>query len=241
MTNASRNSTAVGMFLLASACIASAGPCSADSASKPLDELEIRSSSLMAALLQFGYEHGVCLGIEAPGLDLLDQPIQLHLAGSTPGEVVQALLKGKAYQFSEKGGVLLVRGSDSALQFTQLDTTIPDFTVPRTQLGFAELRLFIEIKRAADPSIQGFAGSIPGDLGPDVGPFEEHERSAREILTVVTGQAGGAWISGLCPAKDASSMWCWKILPYTRSTPVPFSDEINLRISELLAERKAQK
>jgi hypothetical protein len=41
-------------------------------------ELNIVESSVLAGLLRLGYENGVCLGIEAPGIETLSQPVKLH-------------------------------------------------------------------------------------------------------------------------------------------------------------------
>jgi hypothetical protein len=225
------------------ASLGNAGACSADPANLLADGVEIEARSVLAALLQFGYERGVCLGIEAPGLDLLQEPVQLHFAHSTVGEVVRTLLNEKPYRISEEGRVIVIRSAESASRFTQLDATIPEFKMaPGTSLGWAEVRLFIEIRIAADPSLRstGFAGSILGEQ-PEIGPIEEYERSAREILTIMASQVGGAWVSGLCPAaRDLPSRPCWNVIPYGSNSEL-FRDLANLRVSERLAERSSLK
>jgi hypothetical protein len=104
------------------------------SADKVIQDTEIQEPSGVAALLRFGYEHGVCLGIEAPGPDQLQEPAQFHVVRSTAREVVQALLRATPDQLSQSQGVILFHNPDSAGRFTQLDAVIPEFTIPQTPL-----------------------------------------------------------------------------------------------------------
>jgi hypothetical protein len=240
MTNTVGKSARIAGMLLASGLLAQAGACRADAANQLADNAEIQAPSALAALLQFAYEHGVCVGIEAPGLDLLQGLGQVHVAHSAAGDVLRALLKEKPYQSSEKGGVVLVRSADSTSRVTQLDVVVPEFKMPRATLASAEALLFQGIRLSLDPSIKGFAGSVLGDVA-EVGPLDEHERSAREILTLLASQAGGAWVSGLCPvAADSSSKACWTIIPYD-SDPEVFKSEVRHLVAKLLAERNSRK
>jgi hypothetical protein len=232
-------------IILAYAHRADAGGCAAGSADKVIQNTEIQAPSGVAALLQFGYEHGVCLGIEAPGPDQLQEPAQLHMVRSTARGVAQALVKAAPDQISqsisENQGVLLFRNPDSTSRFTQLDAVIPEFAIPVGSLEFAEMRLSAAISMYLDPSIKGFAGSL--HQGPHfVGPIEEHERSARDLLTLIASQAGGAWIAGLCPAAPGagSLLKCWTILPYDLS-PEIFRARVAQRVAELLKERNSLK
>jgi hypothetical protein len=241
MTSIFGKSALIGAALMAFSCLADGAPCEAGSMDKVIDGAEIQGSSVLAAVLQFGYERGVCLGIEAPALEALQTPMRVQVARTTTREVLQTLLGATSYQISEKEGVIVLRSLDAGTTFTQLDATVPEFKLSRSSLAVAETKLFMEIKLSLDPSIKGFVGDMPGDPQLQIGLVEQYGHSARDVLTIIAGQVGGSWVSGLCPVTGPNSVKkCWTVIPYGTS-PEVFRNTVSLRAAELLKERASQK
>jgi hypothetical protein len=200
-------------------------------------DVHIQEDSVLAGLLRFGYESGVCLGIENPGLDMLNEPVRLDASQPMVSNVVQSLLGGRPYQVSERDGVLLIRSKETVGPMNQLDIIVPDFKIGRISQAWANMALFARLVRLGEPSLQGFAGHLSDRVPNDtVGPFDESGRSARELLTLIVGQSNGAsWVSGEC-SRPAGGRACWSILEYQDEPPI-VNSMIASVLSALIRER----
>jgi hypothetical protein len=201
-------------------------------------DVHIAAKSALAALLQFGVETGVCLGIEGPGIDLLQGPAMIDAMRPTVAYIIDTLLIGKPYRTFEQDGVILIRNLADTSHPTTLDTVLPEYVMgQKGSLASAEWGLQMRLVIIEDPSIHGVAGTY-SDRVPDdqVGPFDEHGRTARAILTLLVSQStGAAWVSGRCLPPVAGRA-CWTIFDY-HDQPSALGSVIEDRIRALLRER----
>jgi len=204
-------------------------------------DVNIQQPSALAALLQFGSENGICLAVEAPGLDLLKRPGRIQASRPAVAYVIQTLLDGGAYQLSESNGVILIRNADAMGQMTQLDLVVPEYTITKLSVAWANLALHVRLERLADPSIQGIGVSL-SDRHPEdqIGPMDERGRTARELLTLIVSESpGGAWVSGQCLGPMSESV-CWTVIQY-RDEPEIVAAMIGNLVNQLTTERASKK
>ena len=217
------------------------GGCNSTLSTRVAD-VNIEQPSALAALLQFGSENGICLAVEAPGLDLLKRPGRIQASRPAVAYVIQTLLDGGAYQLSESNGVILIRNADALRQMTQLDIVVPEYTITKLSVAWANLALHVRLLRLADPSMQSMAGSL-SDRHPEnkIGPMDEHGRTARELLTLIVSQSpgAGAWVSGQCLG-PVSGRACWTVIQY-RDEPEIVTAMIGNLVNQLTTERALQK
>ena len=215
------------------------GECNTSLSTRVAD-VNIEQDSALAALLQFGSENGVCLAVEAPGLDLLKRPVRIHASHPAVVYVIQTLLDGARYQLSESNGVIHIRNVETMAQMTQLDLVVPEYKFDRLSVAWATLGVSARLQRLADPSIQGIAGSLIDRLPNNkIGPVDERGRTARELLTLIVSQSGGAWISGQCLGPVLSRA-CWTVIEYRDEPELVVSMAASLA-RELTAERTTPK
>jgi hypothetical protein len=216
--------------------------CSAGLATKVAD-VNLEQRSAFAALVQFGAESGVCLALEGPGLDLFKGSVSVRASHPTVAYVIQSLLNGGSYQLLESSGAILIRSTDSVRRTTQLDTVVPEYTIPKMSVTKANFALRARLLRLANPSVQGVPASI-SDRFPDdqIGPIDEHGRTIRDLLTLITRQSpGGAWISGRC--SGPGSAWadpCWDLVSYHEEPGTLAAIIANLS-NKLVVERTTQR
>lgn len=203
-------------------------------------EVHVADQSTVAALLQFGYQAGVCLGMESPGIDLLTQPAAFSPTPASILQVIKAMVGSRPYQVSERDGVILIRSSESFSRSSQLDVAIPEYRIPKMSLAWASFALFTRLTLLADPSRTGIAGALSDRNQTDtVGPLEEHGRPARDLLTLMVGRSSGAaWISGLCAGQTRGEDGpCWSLLDYKEDASV-VGPVIRSLVDKLTNERR---
>jgi hypothetical protein len=206
--------------------------------SDQVTDIHIASKSALAALLQFGVETGVCLGIEGPGIDLLEGPAKVDAMRPTVSYIIDTLLAGKPYRIFAQDGVILIRNLGDASHPTTLDTVLPEYVIAqKTSIASAESALQGSLMMLEDRSAGGYAGTYSDRVPEDqVGPMNEHGRTARAILTLIVSQStGAAWVSGTCrpPLKGRA---CWTIFDY-HDQPSALNSILEDWIRALLRER----
>jgi hypothetical protein len=103
-----------------------------------------------------------------------------------------------------------------------LDTKIPRFQSARTDIQSASNLLYMDLQIVRDPTLatRGFAGHYPaGDTKDQVGPFDERNKSVRELLDLlVRSSKGGLWIAARRPAipEENLSSHPWLIVEYSQ-------------------------
>lgn len=198
-----------------------AGPCKAG-LNEMTGETHLAGRSPLAVLLRFAYDNHVCIGIENPGGELLKTPVRVDIQSPRVIDLIHNVLNPSRYSIYEREGVVLIQNIDRGYPNAQLDVVVPEYKLARTSVAWANFAVFTRLLLLADPSLQGIAGNVMDRApGNQVGPFDEHGRLVRDLLTLIVGRSsdGGAWISGPCgEAARGDKGPCWTVLQYQDDT-----------------------
>ncbi len=160
-------------------------------------KVEIPGTTVLQALFRFAAEHGVCLGIELAGEEILRRRAEVDMEAASALEAVRAVLEAaEYYEAVERDGLILIR--DRRVRgFTLLDYRLEAFEVPRAPLQAVGNALRMSLIRLVRPEVTGFAGHYrPGGVAGIVGPFREKDKTVRELLNlIVTASQGGVWMA----------------------------------------------
>ncbi len=187
--------------------------------SRPISHFSIGQTSALDALLWFGRDNRLCLGIEFSGPEL-DRQVHVEADHTTVGDVMKEILGSRtAYQFLLADGVILIRrrgGKPPAW----LDHRLRQFEQPRMELMSADAGLWMALERGVNPSQQGFAGDSPlTEPIDDVGPFNERRKTVRQLLIKIVGSSRGAsWFptsQGVGVSFPASINRFWTLVTYS--------------------------
>jgi hypothetical protein len=242
-----RTSTIAALSLLAAFSYPTCAAECKKGLSDQVEDVHLTEASSLTALLRFAFDNGLCIGVENPGVDLLNHPVRFEAARPVVLSALQSLLGGGRYQISEQRGVILIRNMEAMGHDTELDVIIPEFKTDRISVPWANMALLVRVVMLADPSLQGFAGNVSDRIPEDkVGPFDEKGRTVREILTLIVGQSGGgAWVSGRCPTsrRGDEARACWDILQFQEdpTTADSVTKEIVRKRADELSQPKAKK
>lgn len=185
-------------------------------------KLEIQRATILAGIVTFGETTGICLGIELADDQLTRQPMRLDFSGvHFDAALRNALEHVRGYSVAVSGAVVVVQ-PDRERKQTWLDMKIPRFTVQRASLQAASNVLFMYLRQQALPQEGGgFAGHFrTGEIRDMVGPFDERDRTVRELLNILVGSSSGAlWITTEPPnGTTIADRPFWTILEYSDQT-----------------------
>ena len=155
----------------------------------------VHNEPRLNALVRFGRENGIPLGIEFSTAEL-DDTVNV----STPATDVRGVLSSilgvtRQYSLASARGVVSIRAVD-VLPPAWLDYRVRRFRLPRTQISWASMMLWMTVERSMDPAKKGVAGdSPPGDPNDKVGPMDVRDVTVRELLNRIVGASGhSSWI-----------------------------------------------
>jgi hypothetical protein len=168
-------------------------------------------------LFWLGHDAGVCFGVEYSGPELNNR-VRIDENGATVGELLERIL-GRSYQISTSEGVVLIRKKNVSPP-SWLDKKIREFTMPEAELMMTDARLWMELELSLDKTKHGFGGDSPESSPPDeIGPFNERNRTIRELLVkIVSLSHGAAWFptnSLLQTSFDLSVNRFWTLATYS--------------------------
>ena len=199
-------------------------PAAAECAAEPLGviptKINIRSKSIIEALLELGQTSSVCFGIEIRDDRLARTPVAWTEPGPVGKLVESALSDAKGYKLQVRGRIVLISPSETD-EPTWLDTKIPHFKADRSGLQSLNNLLFMELRLVEDPSIAGFAGHYrPGQTRDEIGPFDVRNRTVRDVLDLLVGSSmGGLWLTAErhVRSRALSTQPFWVTLQYAES------------------------
>jgi len=181
----------------------------------PLATTQIQGGTLFEALLAFGVANKICLGIQFDSNDLLQSPINLQVSNVTAAAVVRNALDACPRYSIATDGILSVR--TTAGPATWLDVRIHLFKIVRTDVQTASNVLSMYLQDEVKPR-KGYGGHFRmGDVKDLVGPFDEKDKTVRELLNlIVASSKGAAWITTTPYIQTSSPPDAfWKILEYS--------------------------
>jgi hypothetical protein len=179
---------------------------------------------MLNALLWFGHDERVCLGIEFSGPEL-NREVQVWEVKSTVRKIIERILRSsEEYELSVSDGVVLIRRKGTRPP-AWLDHRLPKFDSPKMELMRAGTGLWMRLELDMDPSIRGFGGDGPVTDPPDeVGPFHERGRTVGQLLVrIVASSRGAAWFpttKGVRVSFPASVNRFWTLVTYSAPNAV---------------------
>jgi hypothetical protein len=194
---------------------------------------EVKARNLVDALLSFGAQEHIPIGIEYIDKAAFQQRINLEFRERNVGEILDALTHPVGYRWFMPEGVVLVT-HDGALvgKSNLLNTRIPEFRIAETSMHEAGLALSLHLYFVLNPKSGGIAGdSLGGNLAFRAGPFDLKNATVREILNQIVSQHGnGAWIVQQPPSTMGKDLGYgfWKVLEYDK-TEAEYSRELQVR------------
>jgi hypothetical protein len=144
----------------------------------------VKQRNLIDALLSFGGQEHIPIGIEYIDKAAFQQRISVEFRERNVKEILDAITQPVGYRWFIKGPVVLVT-HDGALvgKSNLLNTRIPQFRIGETSMHEASLALSLHLYFVLNPNSGGIAGDSPGgNLAFRVGPFDLKNTSVRDIL-----------------------------------------------------------
>lgn len=194
----------------------------ASSLSRRVPFFEVKQRNLVDALLSFGSQEHIPIGIEYIDKAAFQQRIILEFRERKVKDILDALTHPLGYRWSITGLVVSVT-HDGALvgKSNLLNTRIPQFRIGETSMHEASLALYLHLYFVLNPKSRGIAGDSPGgNPAFRAGPFDLKNATVREILNqIVSHHSSGAWVVQQPPwtmGKDLGH-GIWKVLEYDRT------------------------
>jgi hypothetical protein len=193
----------------------------------------VKRQNLIDALLSFGAQEHIPIGIDYIDKASLQQRMNLEFRERSVREILDALTHLLRYRWSMAGAVVSVTRDDALVgKSNLLNTRIPQFRIGETSMHEASLALSLHLYFVVNPKSGGIAGDSPGgNLAFRVGPFDLKNTTVRDILNrIVSQHSNGAWIVQQPPwtmGKDLG-YGLWKVLEYGR-TDAEYSRELQVR------------
>ncbi len=186
----------------------------------PIGAVRIQSKTIFESLVDLGLAYNVCFGVEVDNDELLRSPIDLELSDATPLTAARSALKTRSGYSVASDGLLSVRPIAEP-PTSWLDFKIHRFAIPgRVNVATASNALLMSLQQQVQPR-NGYAGHYRVADNTDlVGPFDEREKSVRELLDlIVTSSKGALWITTRPYARTESPPELfWTMLEYSDPT-----------------------
>jgi hypothetical protein len=183
------------------------------------EAVDIRAKTILEGLLELGQSNAVCFGVEASDDRLATGTVKWTKPAPVRDLLASGLNETRVYE---------ARGLDKTVRIAALQakgdwlgTKIPRFQCARTDIQSASNLLYMDLQIVDDHSLasRGFAGHYrTGDIKDQVGPFDEKNKSVRELLDlIVASSTGGLWLAVARPARPENlSSQPWLILEYSQ-------------------------
>jgi len=189
--------------------------------SRKIVRFDARQRNLIDALLSFGAQEHVPIGIDYIDKAAFEQRVNLEFRERSVRQILDALTHPLGYRWSTEGAVVSVT-HDGALvgKSNLLSTRIPQFRITETSMHEASLALSMHLHFVLNPKSSGIVGDSPGgNLAFRVGPFRLQNATVRDILNQIVSQhRNGAWVVQQPPwtmGKDLG-YGIWRVLEYDR-------------------------
>lgn len=194
-------------------------------ASTRVESFKADNVSLLDALLQFGRQQRLPMGIEYLDIRATDQPISVDVGPATVGKVLDTILRHEpGYSWSIQNGILHITNVGALRgRMNLLDRVLSEFSVPKDTLTDADYLLKMTLYVELHPKVQGFGGDIPGEISrTQVGPFKLTHVTVREALDEIVREAGdAAWVVQVPPESldHVPSYGLWRVIEYQPGMP----------------------
>jgi len=156
---------------------------------------------------------GIPLGIEFSTTEL-DDTVNLSTSATNVRGVLNSILGvTRQYSLASARGVVSIRAVGVPPP-AWLDHRVRRFRLPRTQISWASIKLWMTVETSMDPAKQGFGGDYPpGDPNDRVGPVDVRDVAVRELLNRIVGTSGhSSWVvtrqgARILPPASVNRLW----------------------------------
>ncbi len=218
-----RNAVLVVVFVCAYGVIpGQTHPAPPVNVSRRVAFFEVHDRNMMDALLMFGQQEHIGIGIEYIDAAAFQNRTTIQLRDRTMAEVFDAITEPLGYRWSTDGQVVTVTHDGAMVgKRNLLNTRIPKFKVDETTMREASRALHIKLFFVLNPDHGGIAGDDPGgNRNFRIEPFEMKNATVRAILNRIVSQHGnGAWVIQQPPwtmGKDLGR-GIWRMVEYDRT------------------------
>jgi len=183
---------------------------------------EVHDRNMIDAVLLFGQQERIGLGIDYIDAAALQQRVTIHLRTATVADVLDAITRRFGYRWSTNGRVVRITHPGAMVGSRNLlNTRIAKFKVSDVPLEQADCNLKIAFYFALNPKGTGIVGDCPyGGLEYRIGPLDVKNATVGQILDALISQHGnGAWVvqqPRWTMDKDLG-YGLWKMLAYDRT------------------------
>jgi hypothetical protein len=183
---------------------------------------EVHDRNMIDALLLFGQQEHIGIGIEYIDAAALQRRITVQLRAVTVADVLEVITHRFGYRWSDEGRVVKITHAGAMVESRNLlNTRIPTFKVSEMPLELADCNLKIAFYFALNPKSSGVLGHCPyGGIEYRIDGLDMKNATTRQILNALVSQHGnGAWVVHQPPwtvDKDLGYGF-WKVLAYDRT------------------------
>jgi hypothetical protein len=184
--------------------------------------LEVHDRNMIDALLLFGQQEHIGVGIDYIDAAALQQRVTIQLRAATVADVLDAITHRFGYRWSSNGRVVRITHSGAMVGSRNLlNTRIAKFKVSEMPLEQANCDLKIAFYFALNPKSSGIVGDCPyGGIEYRISGLDVKNTTVRQILDALVSQHGnGAWVVQQPPwtmDKDLG-YGLWRLLAYDRT------------------------
>jgi hypothetical protein len=185
--------------------------------------IDVRATSVLEALVDFGQTNSVCFGIEVTDGRLAATGVDWHQAAPLRDLLESALSHVDGYRFGVRDHIVSISPARAGVP-TWLDVKIPEFSAKhRADVQSINNLLFMDLVLVENPHHGGFAGDYLGaDPQDQIGPLDERGQSVRSLLDlIVASSKGGIWITAgrYDRSRVLSNQPFWRVLEYSQPLP----------------------
>jgi hypothetical protein len=207
---------ASGVVLCQSRLASSANP------SRHVAVFAVHDRNMIDALLLFGQQEHIGIGIDYIDAAAFQQRITIQLRGATVADVLDAITYRFGYRWSTNGRAVRITHPGAMVGSRNLlNMRIARFKVSEMPLEQADCNLKIAFYFGLNPKSTGIVGDCPyGGIEYRIGPLDLKNATVGQILDALVSQHGnGAWVVQQPPwtmDKDIG-YGLWKLLAYDRT------------------------
>jgi len=173
----------------------------------------VQNEPRLNALVRFGRENGIPLGIEFSTTEL-DDTVNLSTSATNVRGVLNSILGvTRQYSLASARGVVSIRAVGVPPP-AWLVHRVRRFRLTRAQFSWASIKLCMTVETSMDPAKQGFGGDYPpGDPDDRVGPVDVRDVAVRELLNRIVGTSGhSSWVvtrqgARILPPASVNRLW----------------------------------
>jgi hypothetical protein len=183
---------------------------------------EVHYRNMIDALLLFGQQEHIGIGIDYIDAAALQQRFTIQLRAATVADVLDAITHRFGYRWSSNGRVVRITHPEAMIGSRNLlNTRIAKFKVSDMPLEQADCHLKMAFSFALNPKSNGIVGDCPyGGVEYRISSLDVKKASVRQILDALVSQHGnGAWVVQQPPwtmDKDLG-YGLWKVLAYDKT------------------------